>query len=402
MFAKVWDVAAKDLRQVVKDRGALIMMFAVPLLLMGLVGSVLSDGFTTGSHITATLPVIDHDHGPAARALVSALRHAPSLRVQMRTDQAAVEKAVRDGDQVGLLIIPAGFSAALQRQHPSTRVTYYAVPNNTGVSAQIAHDTVQGVVQHLAFDAVTAAAITQAQDRASGRANPGLTQQLTAQASRQLASAPPVGVRTVNATGRKIKAADTAVPGYALMFALFAIMAASRTILEEKESGTFKRLLIAPLPPYALLGGKLLAQFLQSVVQISVLFAIGALLFKIDLGASLPALALLIVGTSFAASGLGLILVSFIRSERQVRPVTTLIVLSFSALGGSWWPISVEPHWMQSLAKVTPNAWAMEGFNGLMIFDKGFAQVLPDVAALFVYGAVCLAVAARTFRFQEA
>ena len=135
-------------------------------------------------------------------------------------------------------------------------------------------------------------------------------------------------MRTVNATGRKYNAQDNTVPGYALMFALFGVTAGAGAILEEKETGTFKRLLIAPLPPYALLGGKLLAQFIQSLVQLTVLFALGALLFKIDLGTSLPALALLIVGTSFAATGLGMILVSFIKSQRQLRPVTTLVVLS--------------------------------------------------------------------------
>ena len=99
-----------------------------------------------------------------------------------------------------------------------------------------------------------------------------------------------MSVQTVNATGRKVNFQDQTVPGYALMFPLFGITAGAGTILEEKEAGTFKRLLIAPLPPYALLGGKLLAQFIQSVVQLTVLFALGALLFKIDLGPSIPAL----------------------------------------------------------------------------------------------------------------
>src|SRR5207248_9768447 len=126
---------------------------------------------------------------------------------------------------------------------------------------------------------------------------------LAARAGRQLQAAPPVGVQAVNATGRKISFQDQTVPGYALMFALFGITAGAGTILEEKEAGTFKRLLIAPLPPYALLGGKLLAQFIQSVIQLTVLFALGALLFKIDLGPSIPALLFLTIGTSFAVTG---------------------------------------------------------------------------------------------------
>jgi len=133
-----------------------------------------------------------------------------------------------------------------------------------------------------------------------------------------------------------------------------------------------------------------------------VLFALGALLFKINLGSSILGLALIIIATSFAATGLGFILVSFVKSQRQLRPVTTLVVLSFSAIGGSWWPISIEPQWMQSLSKITVNSWAMQGFNGLMIFDKTLGEILPYVLALFIYGLICFSIARRTFRFREA
>jgi hypothetical protein len=44
----------------------------------------------------------------------------------------------------------------------------------------------------------------------------------------------------------------------------------------------------------------------------------------------------------------------------------------------------------------------MQAFNGLMIFDKTFMQVLPSIAALFVYGLICFGIAWRTFRFREA
>jgi ABC-2 type transport system permease protein len=402
MLGKIWAVAAKDLLLLSKDRSALILMFAVPLVLMAILGAAFSSFSSNGAAITATLPVVDHDRGAMARTLITALERVPHLTVQVRSDESAQKKAVRDGNQVGLLIIPPGFTAAMQAPHPTARVQYYAVANNNDVRAQFASDAVKQVVQRFAFVSATANAVAQAQLQSSGKVDPAQVSSLAAQAGRQLTQAPPLTIDTVNATGHAYSAEDNTVPGYALMFALFGIQAGAGTILEEKEAGTFKRLLIAPLPRYALLGGKLLAQFLQSVIQISVLFALGALLFRINLGSSPLGLALLIIGTAFAATGLGFILVSFIRSQRQLRPITSLIVLSFSAVGGSWWPISIEPQWMQSLSKVTINAWAMQGFNGLMIFDKTLGEVLPYVGALFIYGLVCFAIARRTFRFAEA
>ena len=401
MMRKIWYVAAKDLLLLTKDRAGLVWLLALPLLVMSVLSAITS-GSLSGSSVTATLPVVNHDGGSEATALIDALRHTPALKVELHTDEAATKKAVRDGDQVGLLIIPSGFTAALRSAHPSARVSYYAVSGNNDQRATIASYSVQQVVQRFAWTEVTAAAIRQAQQGAAGRVDAGLTARLTAQAGRQIAQAPPVAVQRVNATGRATNYQDQTVPGYALMFALFGVQAGAGSILAEKESGTFRRLLIAPLPPYALLGGKMLAQFIQSLAQLTLLFAIGALLFRIDLGPSPLALALLIVGTSVAATGLSMVLAAVVRSQAQLRPITTMIVLGFSAIGGSWIPLFLEPQWLQSLSKVTITAWAMQAFNGLMIFNKSFDEVLPNIVALFAYGVICFAIARRLFRFTEA
>jgi hypothetical protein len=44
----------------------------------------------------------------------------------------------------------------------------------------------------------------------------------------------------------------------------------------------------------------------------------------------------------------------------------------------------------------------MQGFNGLMIFSKTFADVLPNIIALFAYALICFAMAVRFFRFRDA
>jgi ABC-2 type transport system permease protein len=109
----------------------------------------------------------------------------------------------------------------------------------------------------------------------------------------------------------------------------------------------------------------------------------------------------LLIGTSFAATGLGMLLVSVVRTRAQINPVVSLIVLVTSAVGGAWWPIFIEPTWLQQLAKIGITAWAMEGLNGSMILGKGFMDVLPDILGLFAYGLICLILALRLFRFQQ-
>ena len=149
-----------------------------------------------------------------------------------------------------------------------------------------------------------------------------------------------------------------------------------------------------------LIGGKLLAQFILTLVQLLVLFGIGYFAFHLDIG-SWPAVIALLVCTSFAATGLGILLVSVVKTRRQLNPIVTLVVLITSAIGGAWWPLFLEPQWMQSIAKLGLTAWAMEGLNGVMILGKDFTQVLPDILGLLAYGIICFVIAMRFFRFEQ-
>ncbi len=184
------------------------------------------------------------------------------------------------------------------------------------------------------------------------------------------------------------------------MFALFGLQSAAGTILDEKEQGTFRRLLIAPVRRYALLGGKLLAQFILTLTQLLVLFIIGYFAFHLTIG-SWPGVFLLLVMASFATTGLGILLVSVVKTRRQLSPVVTLVVLITSAIGGSWWPLTIEPVWMQEFAKIGITAWAMQGLNAVMLYGKDFAAIVPDILGLLAYGVICYLIAMRLFRFQE-
>jgi ABC-2 type transport system permease protein len=191
------------------------------------------------------------------------------------------------------------------------------------------------------------------------------------------------------------------VPGYAVMFAMFTVLSAAGGILEEKERGTFKRLLIAPVPRWSLLGGKLVAQLLLGVGQIGLMFVFGRLAFDINLGRSPLALLLVTLATCWAATSLGTLLVAVIHSRKQIHPITTLVILGSSAIGGAWFPFFLMPSWLQHAARITLVAWAMEGYNQLTILGGGLADVWVDIAVLVAYGAICFAVGLKLFQFKE-
>ncbi|HEY7358406.1 MAG TPA: ABC transporter permease [Ktedonobacterales bacterium] len=413
----IWYVAKKDLVQAITDRGSLLLLLAVPLVLIAVIGFALGNIFGSGSaQISMTVALDNQDSGYVGTAVSQALHiNTSQLVITVNTYHTAteVQQQVKDGNAIAGVVVPAGTSdtlttAAQQNTQPGNLVQFYSVPGSTDQRVAIAQQIVTGIVNQLVIQQYAgAAAVNQVEQVchqpgntcAPSTIDPATIARMVGAVTAQATQTAQVALLAAG-QATQVDTFDQIVPGYAVFFALFSINAAAATILQEKEDGTFRRLLIAPIHKYSLLGGKLLAQFLLTLLQLVILFGAGYLVFHMHIG-SWPGVILLVLGASFAATGLGILLVSVVKTRRQLAPVVTLVTLITSAIGGAWWPLFLEPTWMQQIAKVGLTAWAMEGLNGVMIFGKDVAQILPDILGLFAYGAICFIIAMRFFRFQE-
>ena len=400
---KLLYIASNELLLLFKDKMAVVWMLILPLGLTAIMGLAFG-GLGGGSEpVVIDLPVVDQDGGEMAAAVLDILAQMESLHLETEYDEETARQLVSDGERAGALVIPAGFTADVTSGNP-TALDLLVAPG--GQTAPLLEGMVRGVTSGFS-NVQTAVEVTISEvQRATGSYDldyEGITARVVATTQERLEN-PPVGTRvtTVGSGEEEFNIFDQVVPGYAVMFAMFGVLSGAGAILEEKERGTFKRLLFAPVPKYALLGGKLLAQFIVGVAQIVLMFAFGALVFHVSLGGSILGLVLVTLATCWATTSLGLLLVAVIKSRKQVHPITTLIVLGSSAVGGSWFPLFLMPEWVQQAARITINAWAMEGYNRLMLFGGGLNDVWPDIGVLLLYGAVCFAVGLRLFRFKEA
>ncbi len=412
----LWYIAKKDLLQVTRDRSGLILMLLVPLVLISIVGFALGSFYGDGSsQIQIKVALNNQETAQDAfigKTIAAALKvNTSQLAItvdEYRRPAQVIEQvsASNDAANVGI-VIPSGASQTLlndlqQNVTPKNLVQFYTLPNTNDPRITVVQDIVNKVVQsqlagHAGVGQVYQVCNQPGNHCAPNTVDPAAISAAVARANVEADQA----IETLTA-GQSIKSGpfDQALPGYAIFFSLFGLNAVAATILQEKENGTFRRLLIAPIQKYALLGGKMLAQFLVTMAQLSILFLVGYFVFRVHITDWL-AVSLLLIGTSFAATGLGMLLVSLVRTRAQINPVISLIVLVSSAIGGTWWPLFLEPTWLQHLAKIGIPAWAMEGLNGSMILGKGFMDVLPDILGLLAYGLICFIIALRLFRFQQ-
>jgi len=412
----LWYIAKKDLLQVLKDRSSFLLLLVVPLVLIAVIGFALGGINSGSSQIAITVAVANQDNGYVGKAVVNALKvNKSSLKItvnQYSNADNAIQQVKDSKADVGV-VIPAGTTDTLIATSRNTKSTsnlvkVYSLPNSTDARVTIVQNLVSSVVNQLvSAQYAGSSAVSQVYKVCSLPGNHCAQQSIDAATiARSVGNASAVAAQNAQvqllAAGQAPKANnfDQIVPGYAIFFALFGLNAVAATILQEKEDGTFRRLLIAPIQKYSLLGGKVLAQFILTLLQLAILFTIGYFVFHLDV-ASWPALILLLIGASFATTGLGILLVSVVKTRRQLNPIVTLVTLITAAIGGAWWPLFLEPTWMQQIAKVGITAWAMEGLNAIMIYGKGFESAVPDIIGLLGYGVICFLIALRFFRFQE-
>ena len=187
-------------------------------------------------------------------------------------------------------------------------------------------------------------------------------------------------------------------PSMAVLFLMFTVSLGARSVLAERQWGTLQRLLISPSSPTQVLGGKVSGIFLTGLAQMVILITFSALAFGVRWGAPV-ALIVLIVTTVFAATGWGALIAAYAKSPGQAMSLGSMMALVFAGLAGNFVPRQNYPEFLQQISLITPNAWALEGFEALGLGGDLQAVLLP-IVALAIMGAVLFTIATVMFRRQ--
>src|SRR5450759_4297174 len=108
----VWDIASKDIHQILRDRRTLFFLILMPLIFTAFLGLLMPGGGGAAADNRLPLGTINQDQGSVLGAtLLQALQASNALRLvglgSLPVDQA--RKQVQDGELAGVLTIPAGF-----------------------------------------------------------------------------------------------------------------------------------------------------------------------------------------------------------------------------------------------------------------------------------------------------
>ena len=168
-----------------------------------------------------------------------------------------------------------------------------------------------------------------------------------------------------------------AVSGMTVMMLMFSLVGCGRSLLTERDRGTLRRLLAAPIDSRAILLSKFISVFLIGMILIAVLFTFSALVFHLDVLGRLDTLLVLSAATALACTGFAIAIAAWAQTEKQADGISTLLILLMSSIGGCWIPLMLMPKAVQLVAHFTLPYWSLSGFQGAFWYDLHWTN--PDM-----------------------
>jgi ABC-2 type transport system permease protein len=388
-------LALKDLRITFRDRAAVLIMFALPLSL------TLTSYFAFGGSSDPTpeaIPVVivNEDKGSLGGELVGVFQSvdlADLVLPQVLSSKTDARQAVDNDMAAAAVLIPADFSESLFSHafsQESSRLVIVMNPTQT-ISATVIHSIAGRFIEIVNTTSVATSA-TFAQLLRTGRITSDeistMAPEIGTQLGDDLAQNPLISVERIEPEPvektvfrfdsfnyLEYYAASMAVLGL-----MFSMTASSRSLLAEREAGTLARYRTTPSSNSALVAGKILSTLLTGCMQMGVLILITTLFLGADWGSTGP-LAVFTIALVAAISAMGMLIAGFARSHAQAGMLGTVVTLILGAASGNFLPRQAFPEWLQTLSRIGPSAWGIEGYQALAN-GAGFTDLHTHILAL--------------------
>jgi len=425
---KIFDIAFKDLTRSFRSAFAIGMMVVAPLMLTGLIYFAFGSMSSGDVSMTAIkVGVVNADRLPADSVLnapigdnIRAMFFDESVKSWIKASDYADEAAVRaavDKQEIGVaVIIPQDFSASYLSGEKNVQVLIVNDPT-LSIGPAVVEDMVTMMVDGVAGGGIAIETIMERLQANGTQYNPS---QIPAwierygnwyrDFQRNLFHNPDKAALVVVApSAGETETADPltqmmglTMAGQMIFFAFFTGGNSMMSILREHEEGTLARLFTTPTDRTKILMGKFVAVFITVLLQGLVLMIAGRLAFGIQWGKT-ASIILALTAQVIAAAGLGVLLISFVKSTKQGGPVLGGGLTMLGMLGGLF-TANIPggmPKAFDAIGNFIPQGWVLKSWR--MALDGSAAgDLLVPFLVTVAMGIVMFAIGAMMFKRRYA
>lgn len=400
---RILDLALKDLSQIFRDKRSLFFLVAMPItftLFMGFAYKSGGDGAPADTRLA--LGWVNNDPaGIVSAQLFDLLSNSDSIRLTELSPDA-VDDAVRKGEIAGALVAPAGYSQQVMAGEIA-QLTIIADLNST--QAQSLFQSLRTPVTQL----MSSVEIARLSAEMAGK--PGDASELdrafaaASQAWTKVDSAALIHVEMAVAEPQQDWYGDNpynqASPGILVQFTIMGLVTVGQVLVQERKSRTLQRMMSTSMRAWQIVAGHMLAMFTVVFLQEVLLVVFGQLALGVNYAREPFGVLLVSVSLGLWVAALGLLIGVLVKDDSQVVLFSLLAMFIFSALGGAWFPLEASSGAFAATGRLMPSAWAMNGYQNILIRGLGLESVWLPALALLAYALGFFMLAVWRFRKME-
>jgi ABC-2 type transport system permease protein len=172
-------------------------------------------------------------------------------------------------------------------------------------------------------------------------------------------------------------------------------------IHQEQTQGTLEAILLTPVKLSTLLFSLASWNLVIATLDMIIYIALGLFFFKIDFSRINPVSSFVTLILTIASfSGLGILSASFVMVFKRGNPVSWIINGLEGLMGGVYFPVSVLPGWLQSLANLLPITHAIRAMELAVFQGYSLRLLAKELFLLFIFS--LLLIPAGLIAFQHA
>jgi ABC-2 type transport system permease protein len=372
MGSRLLPIIRKEFIHIIRDPRTLIVMFVMPLMQLILLGYA-----ATSDVRNIPVAILDQSRTPQSRHLIDSFVQSGQFSVaRMASSEQDLAQLVDAGTVRAGLIVPPTYAADLIGGRGAQAAFVLDGSDPSVASSALSSARLIGQVE-----------ATNVQQQTLARRGGGAT------------LSPPMEVRTRVWYNPDMVSAVFMVPGLiGLLLQMQATLLTSSAIVRERERGTIEQLIVTPIRPLELIVGKILPYAVLALLITVEVLVIGTFWFGVPIKGSISLL--LGIACLFLLSnlGIGLFISTIAHTQQEAMLLTFLMLLPSVFLSGYIFPIAAMPKALQIVSGIVPLTYFLVVVRGIVIKGVGVPALMPQIAALAIFGAVLIVLAATRFR----
>jgi ABC-2 type transport system permease protein len=209
-----------------------------------------------------------------------------------------------------------------------------------------------------------------------------------------------IGISSTTVNTEQTQYVDFLIPGLIGFSILVSPMFSLVNISSEyKKTKLFKQLSLTPLTKMEWLASKVLWYIVLTTISFLLMVTVGVLAFGAHVTLTLWLIPFLILGPMLFAS-LGMLVGTVTKNPETAGVIGNIVTFPMMFLAGTFFPISIMPQYLQSIAHVLPLYYIVEGLNNVMVYAN-YPGAVIDIAVVGVITAIILAAAVKLFKWRE-